>query len=303
MKKIEVELTKHNLLEVQDTLTFLGSCFSEHMADSTIDLAFNVISNPFGVIFNPISLAEQLNSNEEEWRSSIFQSDDKFLSWNASSIIWGLDIGSVESELSNQRQRLFDHIRKSSVLFITFGSAWVYELKKEDKIVANCHKQSRQIFNKRCLTAKEIVAKWKLTLENVKRLNPELKVVFTVSPVRHKKDGLVENTLSKAHLISAVHEIIVSQESCFYFPSYEIVIDELRDYSYFEKDGVHPNKYAIEEVEDRFLKSMLSYDAQSVIQDFLKIKSQKDGALYDTTMDNEFMKTNDSDGIGRRKID
>ncbi len=273
MKKIEVDLVKHNILEVHDNLTFLGSCFSEHIADSSRELAFNVMSNPFGVIFNPISLAEQFMLNQDEWNSSLFQSDDKFLSWNASSLIWGLNRSSVEVEIKNQREKLFEHVRKSSVLFITFGTAWVYELNNEDRIVANCHKQSQQLFKKRCLSVEEIVTKWEQTLENIKQLNPEIKVVFTVSPVRHKKDGLVENNLSKGILISAVHEIIASEERCFYFPSYEIVIDELRDYSYFEKDGVHPNRYAIEEIEDRFLRTMLTDKAQSVIQEFLKIKS------------------------------
>ncbi len=273
MKRIEVELVKYNLLDVHDNLTFSGSCFSEHIADSSRELAFNVISNPFGVIFNPISLAEQFTLNQDEWSSSVFQTNDKFLSWNASGIIWGLERSAIETDLKNHREELFDHIRKSSVLFITFGTAWVYELKNEEKIVANCHKQSQQLFNKRCLTVKEIVAKWKLTLDIIQQMNPELNIVFTVSPVRHKKDGLIENNLSKGRLISAIHEIIANQQKCFYFPSYEIVIDELRDYSYFEKDGVHPNRYAIEEVEDRFLKSMLTDNAHSIIQGFLKIKS------------------------------
>lgn len=272
MRNTEVCLPKYGFLQVHDTLTFLGSCFSEHIAESTRNIGFNVLSNPFGVVFNPISLADQLLFNDNEWKLSIFQVSDKFLSWNASALIWGLNRDSIESELSMRNKKLHDHILKSSVLFVTFGSAWVYEL-DEKSIVANCHKQPQTRFNKRCLVASEIVSKWKNALTQVKALNPNLRVVFTVSPVRHKKDGLVENNLSKSILLSSVHELVELNENCFYFPSYEIVIDELRDYAYFERDGVHPNRYAIEEVEDRFLKCFLSNDASSIIEEFRKLKS------------------------------
>lgn len=272
MRKTKVKLPEFNFLKVHDSLTFLGSCFSEHIAESTQKLGFDTRSNPFGVVFNPISLANQLSFSTKEWNVSVFQESDKFLSWNASALTWGLQRDQLESGLSKRSKDLQDHIEKSTVLFVTFGTAWVYELEQQG-VVANCHKQPQKMFKKRCLTTGEIVTKWKDTIELIMSLNPNLSIVLTVSPVRHKKDGLVENNLSKSRLLSAVHELIELNENCFYFPSYELVIDELRDYAYFETDGVHPNKYAIDEVENRFLQSFLTNQARTIIQEFKTVKS------------------------------
>lgn len=273
MRRTEVKIPDYDFLDVHDALTLLGSCFSEHIAESTGKLGFDVLSNPFGVVFNPISLANQLNFTISDWKSTVFQDDDKFLSWNASSLMWALDRKKIESKISELRDHLYQHLHKSTVLFVTFGTAWIYELEKDAGIVANCHKQPQNEFKKKCLTSEEIVSEWIKTLNYLASINPELKVVFTVSPVRHKKDGLVENNLSKSKLLSAVHELVSGHKNSFYFPSYELIVDELRDYAYYEMDGVHPNQYAIAEVENRFLQSFLSREASSTIAEFMAIKS------------------------------
>lgn len=273
MKATHVKLPSYQYLETHDKLIFLGSCFSEHMANSSSKLAFDTFSNPFGVIFNPISLANIISWKEHDWRGSVFQTQDKFLSWNASGTIWSLEKEELIERVLQLSSALRNHLSRTNTLFVTFGTAWVYEYSRENRVVANCHKQSQNEFDKRCLGTDEITASWKEVLSLLEEINPQLKVVFTVSPVRHKKDGLIENNLSKGRLISAVHEIVSRHDNAYYFPSYEIVIDELRDYSYFERDGVHPNKYAIEEIEMRFLDSFLSETALNTIHSFKSIRS------------------------------
>lgn len=273
MKKTSVSVEENKFLEVHDQLTFLGSCFSEHIALSSAELAFNTLSNPFGVLFNPKVISNSILWNEEEWSNSIFQTQDKFLSWNANSLVWDLDQKKLVEKILSLREFFLKHLTTSKTLFVTFGSAWVYEHQDSEHIVASCHKQPQRDFLKRCMKTDEIVLIWEKTLSYLKRLNPDLNVVFTVSPIRHKKDGLIENNLSKSRLINAVHEIIASHNHTHYFPSYEIIIDELRDYAYFEKDGVHPNKLAIEEIETRFYKSFLSDKASITIQKFKSIKN------------------------------
>jgi hypothetical protein len=272
MKKICVHVQENKFLEVHDQLTFLGSCFSEHIALSAQKLAFNTLSNPFGVLFNPKVLSNSILWNEEEWLDSTFQTQDKFLSWNTNSLVWDLDQKKLVAKLLSLREKLLEHLTNSKTLFVTFGTAWIYEHQDFQQIVASCHKQPHRDFRKRCMKTDEIVQIWNDTLSFLKSLNPDLNVVFTVSPIRHKKDGLVENNLSKSRLINAVHEIITNHKDTYYFPSYEIIIDELRDYAYFEKDGVHPNIFAIEEVESRFYKSFLSGEASITIQKFKAIK-------------------------------
>lgn len=273
MEVTHVKLPKYQYLETHEKLTFLGSCFSEHMAKSAHELAFDTLSNPYGVIFNPISLANIICWKEKDWINSIFQSQDKYLSWNSSSTIWSLDKEKLIDEVLQLSVDLRNHLCKTNTLFVTFGTAWIYETLEDRRVVANCHKQPQNNFTKRCLSAQEIMVLWKEALSFLKEINPQLKVVFTVSPVRHKKDGLIENNLSKGRLISAVHEIVSNHDKVYYFPSYEIVIDELRDYSYFERDGVHPNRYAIEEIEERFLSCFLSETALKTIHSFKSIRS------------------------------
>tara|TARA_B100000508_G_scaffold141079_1_gene146042 strand:+ start:10753 stop:11694 length:942 start_codon:yes stop_codon:yes gene_type:complete len=273
MKRTLVALPNYNYLSTAERLSFLGSCFSEHMAEVSRNAAFDVSSNPFGVIFNPISLANIILWDESDWRNSVFQQDDKFLSWNAHSSVWSLDKDKLIDTIIEKRNSFFEHIEKSKVLFVTFGSAWVYERSVDRSIVANCHKVPQKQFDKRCLNAKEIIETWENTVAKLKELNPKLKIVFTVSPVRHIKDGLIENNRSKAVLISSVHDLCNSHDNTDYFPSYEILIDELRDYAYYGADGVHPNEFAIQTLKKKFFDSFLSENAKAIIKEFESLRT------------------------------
>lgn len=272
MKTTEVKIPALNWLAPDDSITFLGSCFSVHMANASEKYGFQVLSNPFGVVFNPHALARLFLNTDNDWKQSIVKDEDKFLSWDAHSEVWSLSEKELIDELLQQQNKLYQHIKQSKTLFITFGTAWVYERKTGSRPVANCHKQPQKEFTKRCLSAEEVKSIWRTVINKLKKINSELKIVFTVSPVRHKRDGLVENNRSKAQLITAVHDLCDSFDHIYYFPSYELVIDELRDYAYFERDGVHPNQYCIEEVEHRFFDCFLTNKGMEAVEAYKKIE-------------------------------
>lgn len=266
-----VQLPKKDFsLHLHSPLFFLGSCFSDHLSQKSIYSGLNAEHNPNGTIFNPFSLAKYLNNtmNQNAMLDSIFQQDDLFFSWEASRLIYGFEQAKIEQLLTEKMEKSRSLLSRSQVLFITFGTAWVYTLKETKQIVANCHKVPKEKFQKHLLTVEEITGQWKEVIDKLRKYNPRMEIVFTVSPVRHYRDGGVENARSKAILLESIHRIIEQTESTSYFPSYEMVIDELRDYSYFEVDTVHPNKRAIDIIWKRFLDYYFDPSDIQVIQKF-----------------------------------
>jgi hypothetical protein len=163
------------------------------------------------------------------------------------------------------------YLRKANQLFITFGSAWEYRLKSDGEIVANCHKQNSHLFQKENSSVEEIVTRWKSVISILKKENPSVAIFFTVSPVRHIKDGYIENNRSKARLLLAVEEL-QAQSNVFYFPAYEFVMDELRDFRYFKADGVHPNPEAVLELWDFFQSSFFSDETIDMLLQWQQIR-------------------------------
>jgi lysophospholipase L1-like esterase len=228
-------------------LIFYGSCFSDELSRHFQNAGFSVCANPFGTIFHPLALAENLTrvlaKNEEDFR--IFEANSSFYSWSCSNLISASSENELKEKLVQISKDLEQKIAESSHFFITFGTSFAYYLKENDEVVANCHKQNSNLFEKKLSAVEQMVTVWKDLLSQIYALNPAIEIVFTVSPVRHSKDGLIENNRSKARLF----ELISALEQHFstnYFPSYEIVIDELRDYRFFTKDLVHPNFLAID---------------------------------------------------------
>jgi hypothetical protein len=234
-------------------MLFLGSCFSEEIAELACYNGFHSSSNPFGTIFHPLPIArfviESISGLDKE---RILESNGRFYSWDASTRVNKKTIEEIELELDTIRKQWREKLIKASVLFVTFGSAWGYHL-RESMVVANCHKQSSSLFRKELTETNLIVEAWIEVLELLRIINPELNVVFTVSPVRHIRDGLIENNQSKAILIDAVRRINLTTKS-FYFPSYEILIDQLRDYRFYKTDRVHPSDEAVNVVWNKLLK-------------------------------------------------
>ncbi len=232
-------------LEHNQTIVTMGSCFADMIGDKLQYYKFNVAANPFGTTFNPISIFNLLTISIEKkfnpfpaslgevWYDHQFHSEISALTPEQLHALSNERIGATAKALA-----------RASCLVITLGSAWVYRHVESNHIVNNCHKQSGRYFKKELLSVKHILEDFETVYHKLKELNPNIKIIFTVSPVRHIKDTLPLNSVSKAILLSAVHYICEQHNDCHYFPAYEIQIDDLRDYRYYEEDLIHPNKQA-----------------------------------------------------------
>ena len=245
-------------VEHGEGLLFIGSCFSDEIASRAKFAGLNVSSNPFGTIFHP-SLIAQFISESIECKNSerLFTREDLHLSWDANSTIYDFSETELKDKLSELRADFISQLKTAKALFITFGTSWVYRLISDNQLVANCHKVASNQFQKELSTVEELTSEWIKVIEQLKVFNPDLNVIFTVSPVRHSKDGLVENNQSKAILIETIRRL-QSTTDCSYFSSYEIMIDELRDYRFFKQDRVHPSEEAVDYIWKRFESTYFS---------------------------------------------
>lgn len=247
----------------------MGSCFSDEIADKANYFGFNTCSNPFGTVFHPLAIARTLLETIQRstgFRERIATRNDLFFSWDAGSTLFGYSTEELNKKLESTRSVLSEDLKLGNFLFVTFGTAWGYREHQSNELVANCHKYPGTAFTKQLTSIEEIVFQWENVIGLLKELNPDLKIVFTISPVRHSKDGLVENNHSKAILIEAVRRL-VSENYASYFPSYEIVIDELRDYRFFKEDRVHPNEEAVAYVWDRFKDCYFTEDTKKIMEE------------------------------------
>jgi hypothetical protein len=261
----------------QNKHVFMGSCFTENVGQKMADLKFPVDINPFGILYNPMSVANGLHrlliprpftpddlvEQNGLWHS--FMHHGKFSDTDKHKML----------EAVNKRlQDSSDFLLSADFLFITFGTAWVYHYKKTGQIVSNCHKIPAADFNRRRLSVHEIVDRYQTLLPEIWRANPNLKIVFTVSPIRHWKDGAVENQRSKATLLLAVDDLQNSfPKACAYFPSYEIVMDELRDYRFYAADMLHISDVAVGHIWQLFEAHLIDEQSRRLAQRVEKIRN------------------------------
>jgi len=250
-----------NPIDYSSKIMSLGSCFAENMAKKFDYFKFKNYVNPFGIIFNPISIENLVNRavNKIEFtEKDIFFHNDL---WHCH------EVHSVLSDTSSQLivqnlNRILHHFRtqiiEASHFILTYGTSWVYRHKESNKIVANCHKVTQNQFDKEILSIETIEKSIKNTINLIQKVNPNCNFIFTISPVRHIKDGFVENQLSKAHLISALHSSNFQLPTSSYFPSYEIMMDELRDYRFYADDMLHPSQSAIDYIWIKFFENYVS---------------------------------------------
>lgn len=241
-------------ISFQDKLLFIGSCFSENISEKLIERKFAARSNPFGIVYNPMSIFNILDFVIEQKNftaNDLFVYNEIWSCYDFHSDMSGFDAEIVLQNINRKTEETRLFLKETDVLFITFGTAWIYETLAENKIVANCHKVPSKQFKKRLLTISEIENRAKSTFAKLKDFNPKLKIVFTLSPVRHLKDGFVENNLSKSVLLLAIQQL-TNTDNTSYFPAYELVIDDLRDYRFYKDDLVHPNHLAIEYIFKQF---------------------------------------------------
>lgn len=246
-----------------DKLLLLGSCFADNIGEKFGAHYFQMLSNPYGTLYNPASIAAILSPIANS-QSPI--SNPPIIEWGG---LWHSMLHHGSFSHSNRaqvllrceqsRELLRAFLQEATVVIVTFGTAWVYEY--DGKVVSNCHKMPANQFVRRRLTMEEIVAMWQPLLEAM----PDKHWIFTVSPIRHIKDGLHENQLSKAILLQAVEELVnkANSDKVGYFPSYEILLDELRDYRFFAEDMVHPSPVAVEYIWQRFVDTYMTADTQN----------------------------------------
>lgn len=261
-------------INYSDTQMFIGSCFSENIGNKVEALCFNTLINPFGIIFNPFSISKNIlraiekrayTEDELGFHNGLFFSFDHHSSFSNS------DKNICLEKINDSLFAAHDFLRRAKVLFITFGSAWVYL--KDEKAVANCHKIPNHLFEKQLLQIENITSWYNGLLQHLKKINPQLSIVFTVSPVRHLKDGLTENQRGKAILLEAVHRIVEQNKNAFYFPAYELVMDDLRDYRFYGKDLLHLNEIGVDYVWNKFMQTYYSEHAQGIMKEVGNLNS------------------------------
>ena len=244
-----------------DPVLCIGSCFSEHIGRRLEQLKFTATVNPFGIVYNPLSIAqvlEKIISEKDFSEKDLFENDGLWHSFAHHGRFSHPDKTTALKNINDalNQARLF--LKKCDRIILTPGTAHVFILKKTKKVVANCHKIPGQNFLRKRLTTKEVATPLINVLKKIKKRNPGLEVIATVSPVRHLRDGLPENQRSKATLLLALDAVCNALPYVHYFPSYEIVLDDLRDYRFYEKDLAHPNELAIEYIWEKFEDAFFS---------------------------------------------
>lgn len=257
-----------------DKILFIGSCFSEEIGNKLDTLKFDVLQNPNGILYDPISISDALLSyigNKPINEKNLFELNGLWHSWKHHSCFSGTNKNEVLKKINDSQSRAHDFLKEAKFLFITFGTAFAYLLKNNSQNVANCHKAPGDIFLKTLFSAEEIKDNLLSTIAALKNFNPELKIVLTVSPVKHIKDGVIENNRSKSRLIEAAHLLVDEKQNTYYFPSYELVNDVLRDYRFYKKDLVHPNETAVDFVFERFSESFFDKDTKETRKEIERI--------------------------------
>ncbi len=279
------------LLSYKDKILLMGSCFTEHIGNALKDVKFSVLQNPNGILFGPDSVCKSLLSyieNKKYSESDLFQLNEVWNSWNHHSRFSHIRKEECLGIINTSRQQAHDFLKEADWLIVTLGSSFVYKLTKladgsgipppgvpsgrnRGGGVANCHQAPANWFTKEMLEIENIRSMLEECLAALMLVNPSLKFIFTISPVRHIRDGVVENNLSKARLIEAVHSIVNRFEPAFYFPAYELVIDVLRDYRFYDIDLVHPNYAATEFVLEKFAEGCIDDESRQIMEEVRKI--------------------------------
>lgn len=253
----------------------IGSCFSENMGERLANHKFDVVVNPYGILFNPHSILHSLVamlSDKEYSHDDLIRYDGMWHSFAHHGSFSAITEADCLQRINEFHAQGSAQLRQADFLVLTFGSAWVYE-HFEGNIVANCHKIPNTEFTKKKLGVNEIVNDWTHLITHMREVNPNLKIIFTISPVRHWKDGVVENNWSKSTLNIAVHELVRRFADVEYFPAYEIVIDDLRDYRFYEDDMLHPSKLAIDYVWEKFGQAYFSEDVLEYNEQIAKVRA------------------------------
>jgi hypothetical protein len=265
-----------NPIDYNSKILSLGSCFAENMGEKFSYYKFQDIVNPFGIIFNPVSIEKLINRVVNRYlfsEAEIFFHNDLWHCYDVHSELSNPDKEIFLRNLNQVLEETHNQLVQASHIIITYGTSWFYALQSSGVVVANCHKMPQSQFEKAIISVKDSEIYIQKTIDLIRKINPDCTLIFTVSPVRHIKDGFVENNVSKAHLLSALYTIIKhKQETINYFPSYEIMMDELRDYRFYAEDMLHPSQTAIDYIWERFSESYVSGTCFAIMEEVGSIR-------------------------------
>ncbi|MBX2959086.1 MAG: GSCFA domain-containing protein [Flavobacteriales bacterium] len=263
-------------LSHQEAILLLGSCFTENIGEKLLNSKFKVNINPFGIIYNPISIANSLTrivNNQLYNEQELSEQHKKWFSFDHHGSFSSFNQQECLTKINNEITCAYQHLQETKTIIITLGTAWVYKNIENNQIVANCHKIPAKNFTKRLLSVEEIVRQLSALANKLNKIN----FLFTVSPVRHVSDGLHENNISKSVLHLAIHQLTSQHKNCSYFAAYEMVIDELRDYRFYKEDMIHPTPQAINYVWDKFASTYFNEQTTQLNQ---RIEKLQQAALH-----------------------
>ena len=290
-------------------LFLAGSCFTENIGTKLKHHKFEILENPNGILFNPVSITKSIESyinNKKYEEADLFYQNECWNSWEHHSRFSNPDKLKCLSDINLSQQKAHDFLKSSDWALITLGSAFAYTLHfsneilienrvgAEGDVVANCHKVPTDKFYKKLLKPNEIQHALQKMISDLIVFNPSIKIIFTISPVRHLREGFVENNRSKAALMEGVHSIVDNLENAFYFPAYELVIDDLRDYRFYAEDMVHPNYAATNYVFDKFINTCIDEPAQKLMKEINIVNAAKSHKPFNptSTQHKNFLQTN-----------
>ena len=271
--RITIEKSKFRIT-YSDPVLFIGSCFASEIGSKLDEGKLPVLVNPSGTVYNPVSVINTLKtitSGKHLTIDDLFCHDGTWLSFSHYTDFSSSDPAQVLDKINRRTETASEFLRKAKFLFVTFGTARVYRLKKSGAVVSNCHKLPASFFNQELLNTAEIVNMWKDQLDLLQSAYPGIKVIFTVSPVRHWKDGAHGNQVSKSVLFLAIEELLNHPSSPGYFPAYEILMDELRDYRFYNEDMLHPSQTAVDYIWEAFSSCYLDESTSKTWNEAAKI--------------------------------
>ncbi len=272
---IDIPVISHSQkINYADSLMLTGSCFTEHIGNHLQELKFNVLQNPNGILFDPQSVSDSLLSYiqyKQYEEKDLFYLNELWHSWHHHSSFSNPSRDKCMRHINESQNGANHFLKKAGWLIITLGSAFSYRLRENNMRVANCHRAPAQWFDKHLMTIEEIHAVLDNCMHQLFNFNPAIRIIFTVSPVRHIRDGVIENNRSKARLIESVHHLVNKFDRLYYFPAYEWVIDVLRDYRFYDVDMVHPNYQATEFVLQKFSNGFIDEPSLELMKEVRKI--------------------------------
>jgi GSCFA family len=280
----------------QQNLLLVGSCFTEQIGLKLSNHKFSILDNPNGILFNPVSICKSVSSyidNKQYSEADLFYQNESWNSWEHHSRFSKPAVAECLQGINESQYNANAFLKKADWLLITLGSAFVYEMDNKE-VVANCHKVPTDKFIKRLLPVEEVITGLQQMIKKLQAFNPLIKIIFTISPVRHLRDGFVENNRSKATLIQAVHQLSEKNTNFFYFPAYELIIDDLRDYRFFAEDMVHPNYAATNYVWEKFITTCIDEPSQQLMKEIAVIVAAKNHKPFNPTSEQhkKFLQTN-----------